>query len=215
MDYIAPIYQEPLLTPLIAIVRPVEEKPKPEIKPTKYIIKKGDTLTRIAKAHKTTWKRLWFKNISLSHPDKLTPGKPLNIPHANEKLKPRKIPEPIQILVNPTLPKRTATNIVRYTRSNPGNWYTPGQCTWGVKNWRPDIPNNWGNAYEWLSNARAIGWPTGNKPRVGAIGWTYGHVVLIIGVSGSTVTYKDMNGRWIPYEIRTGTVPASKYVYIY
>lgn len=96
-----------------------------------------------------------------------------------------------------------------------GNGYTPGQCTWYVKNMRPDIPNNWGNAYEWLWNAQSQGWPTGTEPRVNAIGWTSNHVVIITGVHDGMVDITDMNGNYVPYEIGSGTYPASKYQYIY
>lgn len=96
-----------------------------------------------------------------------------------------------------------------------GNSYQPGQCVWYVKNLKPEIPNNWGNASNWLYAAQADGWATGTEPRVGAVGWTSGHVVYITGVSGDTVTYTDMNGSWRPFEIGSGTVFASKYQYIY
>jgi len=97
-----------------------------------------------------------------------------------------------------------------------GNGYEPGQCTFWVKSKRPDIPNNWGNASSWLANAKAQGWSTGRTPQAGAVGWTSGHVVYIesVGPEGM-VTYSDMNGRYIPFEVGGGTVPASKYIYIY
>jgi surface antigen len=97
-----------------------------------------------------------------------------------------------------------------------GNSYQPGQCVWYVKNLKPEIPNGWGNASNWLYAAQADGWATGTEPRVGAVGWTSGHVVFITGVnSDGTVNYTDMNGNWIPYEVGSGTVSASKYQYIY
>jgi len=96
------------------------------------------------------------------------------------------------------------------------NTYEPGQCTWYVKDLRPEIPNTWGNASGWLVNAQADGWGTGSEPRVGAVGWTSGHVVLITAVNpDGTVDITDMNGRYIPYEIGNRTFPASKYLYIY
>lgn len=107
--------------------------------------------------------------------------------------------------------------VVGAVRSSGGvNTYEPGQCVWALKEWRPELPNTWGSATTWLSRAEAMGWPTGSEPRVGAVGWVYGHVVLIIAVnSDGTVDYKDMNGRWIPFEIGYGTKDASYYKYIY
>lgn len=96
------------------------------------------------------------------------------------------------------------------------NTYEPGQCVWALKEWRPELPNTWGSAVSWLSNAQKDGWPTGSTPRVGAVGWTSGHVVLITAVnSDGTVDIKDMNGRWIPFEVGYGRYSASKYTYIY
>ena len=96
------------------------------------------------------------------------------------------------------------------------NLYEAGQCTWFVKNMRPDLPNNLGNATDWLYNAQAQGMATGSIPQVGAVGWKYGHVVFITAVNNDgTVTYSDMNGRYIPYEIGSGTKPANYYQYIY
>jgi surface antigen len=97
-----------------------------------------------------------------------------------------------------------------------GNGYEPGQCTFWAKSKRPDIPNNWGNASSWLGNAQAQGWPTGSTPVAGAIGWTPTHVVYIEAVnSDGTVTYSDMNGRYIAWEIGSGVRPANYYQYIY
>lgn len=100
--------------------------------------------------------------------------------------------------------------------STPGNDYQPGQCVWGVKNWRPDIPNNWGNADTWLSNAQAENWPTGTVPRVGAVGQEGDHVVLIVAVNGDgTVTTREMNEFFVPFQVTSRTVPANFFTYIY
>lgn len=105
---------------------------------------------------------------------------------------------------------------VRRAENASGNGYEPGQCVWYVKNKRPDLPNNWGNASSWLGNAQAQGWPTGSTPVVGSVGWTPTHVVFIEAVnSDGTVTYSDMNGRFVAWEVGSGTKPASYYQYIY
>lgn len=171
--------------------------------PQKVKIVKGDTLTKIAKEKNVTVERLFDKNTQLQNPDLLKVGDEIIIPGASEVLESRKPPVPVQ-------------NASQPIGSSPGNAYEPGQCVWYVKNRRPDIPNNWGNASSWLYNAQAQGWSTGSEPRVGAVGWTSGHVVYIESVNGDgTVTYSDMNGRWIAFEIGGDTVPAGKYQYIY
>lgn len=97
-----------------------------------------------------------------------------------------------------------------------GNLYDAGQCVWYVKNLRADIPNNWGNASDWLYNARAQGWETGSVPRVGAVGQEGNHVVLITAVNpDGTVTTTEMNEYYIPFQITSRTVPASFFTYIY
>lgn len=99
------------------------------------------------------------------------------------------------------------------------NYYTKGYCTWYVKNKRPDIPNSWGDAYEWWGNAGAQGWPRGTAPRAGAIGQTsggsLGHVVYVERVNGDgTVLISEMN--YEGWNIQSSrTVPASDFRYIY
>lgn len=97
------------------------------------------------------------------------------------------------------------------------NAYDPGQCTWGVKEWRPDIPNNWGNASSWYWSAQAIGWPTGLVPKINAVASSrYGnHVALVVGIYDSLVTIKEMNYNYIPFQVRTRTAPATDFYYIY
>lgn len=98
-----------------------------------------------------------------------------------------------------------------------GNGYTPGQCTWHVKNLKADLPNNLGNANQWVGRARAQGIPTGSTPRVGAAGMrkTGNHVVYVLQVRGNEVLISEMNYNWIPYAKRTIWKPANLYLYIY
>jgi len=136
------------------------------------------------------------------------------IPENNAKLKERKLIEARQAIVSSAV-RNVSGASVNTAQNSSNNAYEAGQCVWYIKNLRPEIPNTWGNASNWLSAARSQGWPTGSTPRVGAVGWTSTHVVLITAVHGNTVEYTDMNGRYIPYEIGYGTKPASHYMYIY
>lgn len=104
------------------------------------------------------------------------------------------------------------------TQYTAGNSYTPGNCTWGVKNWKPNVPNFWGNANTWDDNARAGGFAVNSSPSVGAVaqtdaGWA-GHVALVVAVDGSQVTIKEMNNGGL-YNITTRTVSVSEFVYIH
>lgn len=96
-----------------------------------------------------------------------------------------------------------------------GNTYTPGNCTWGVKEWRPDVPNGLGNATDWLYNAQSMGMATGSVPRVGAVGWTYGHVVLVTAVYGDTIQIREMNYDYVLYHERYRTALSTEFYYIY
>lgn len=183
-----------------------------EPKPKFYVIVEGDNLTKIAKAQAVPLERLWAANPELTNPDLIKPSQSLKIPLESDVLEARPFPATIEKSVSPIL-RQTSAPSGRSSVS--GNTYTPGQCTWGVKNWRPDIPNGWGNASAWVSNARKQGWATGSTPKVGAVGWTNRHVVLVVGVSGNTVTIKEMNYNYVPYSVRTIDKPASMYVYIY
>lgn len=110
---------------------------------------------------------------------------------------------------------KPAVPIIRRGGGGP-NLYTRGQCTWHVKNLRPDIPNSWGNASSWYVRARAMGWPTGTSPRVGAIGQRDNHVVYVTAVHGNgTITISEMNYNYVPYAKRTKIDNASRYRYIY
>lgn len=99
-----------------------------------------------------------------------------------------------------------------------GNTYGYGYCTWYVKNALSWVPNGWGNANQWAYNARAQGYTVSSTPIVGAVaqssGGSLGHVAVVTGVSGDTVTISEMNYRaWNVVSSRSA--PASSFVYIY
>lgn len=114
--------------------------------------------------------------------------------------------------VSPVYGTQASSIVVR--GSTAGNGYAPGYCTYYVKNRRPDIPNNWGNANQWIYSAQASGYSTGSTPVAGAIGAQGNHVVYVESVSGSMVTISEMNygGLW---NMNTRTVPANTFYYIY
>lgn len=210
-------------------------------KPVKYKVKTGDNLTSIAKKNKTTWERIYFKNTDLEHPDVIIVDSELMIPAPDEKLKKRDVPAttslaPSRVNQAESSRERTILSSSRQssrsqvsTRQNhtrnaavsyrrgpvSGNSYIRGYCTWYVKNRRPDLPNNLGNANTWVARARAQGLPTGSTPRVGAVGQQGMHVVYVEKVHGNgMVTVSEMNFRgWNVVSSRT--VPASSFQYIY
>lgn len=99
----------------------------------------------------------------------------------------------------------------------PGNGYDPGNCTFWVKEQRPDIGNYWGNADQWGYSAAAEGYSVNNSPSVGSIGVATGymHVVYIEAVNrDGTVTLSEMNYVSLGV-VSTRVAPISEFVYIH
>ncbi|MBU4298917.1 LysM peptidoglycan-binding domain-containing protein [Patescibacteria group bacterium] len=85
--------------------------------------------------------------------------------------------------------------------SNIKNSYPWGYCTWWVAQKRT-IPNDWGNAKNWLNNAIADGFNvckgSNCAPEVGAVislktSHPLGHVAYVEEVRGGTVIFSEMN----------------------
>jgi len=114
--------------------------------------------------------------------------------------------------VTQTAPKRVVTAFQQVS----SNMFQYGSCVWFVAQKR--AVGNWGNANQWLSNARAAGFATGNTPQVGAIAWTgrgtLGHVAYVVGVDGNQVTVQDSNYAGLGV-VTTRLTSASEWVYIY
>ena len=192
--------KEPLPQPKPETTVQVEKKIEPKKKVKKYYtIKKGDSLSKVAKAHRVPVRRLLCANPKIYNPDLIYPSERLKIPQKKDKLKCSK-PKP-------------ANHRVSGRSYAPAGWFPVGQCTWWVWTKRP--VGRWHDASSWLSMAQAEGYKTGSIPKAGAIGWTSGHVVFTESVNGDgTVTISEANYDWNG-SIRTITVPASRYLYIY
>ena len=212
----------------LAVLEIVEEQASPQAPvatvpptPVKHVVVEGENLSKIATQHQTTWKRLYDKNTHVADPDVVNAGTELTVPLPDEQLSARELPvDPAPVVQAPasrsTTAKSKPAQVASYSRgSSAGNTYAPGYCTWYVKNRRPDLPNNLGNAYTWVTRAASQGIPTGSEPRVGAVGQRGNHVVYVEAVNGDgTVTISEMNYRGL-YETNTRTVPASYFQYIY
>lgn len=207
------------------------QKEKEQKGPTKHTVKKGESLMSVAKQHNTTWVRLFNKNTTLTDPDIIAPGMEITIPRADEKLAERPLPDDAadssansmassssqrrQSEGTPQVKAQPVRSAPVSRGSSAGNRYSPGYCTWYVKNKRPDLPNNLGNANTWVSRARAQGMATGSRPAVGAVGQQGMHVVFVEAVhSNGTVTISEMNFRGL-YTVSRRTVAATNFQYIY
>lgn len=189
----------------------IKVEKKKETKPKKiyYTIKQGDTLTKVSKAHRTSLKRVICANPKITNPDSIDVGERLKIPRKKDKLRCAKIKPHF---VNVTVASKPSVNSGGFSIA-PSGWYPVGQCTWYVWTRRP--VGMWGNASDWLYNAQRDGVATGSIPRAGAIGWTSGHVVYVESVNGDgTIVISEANYDYNG-SIRTITVPASQYLYIY
>lgn len=101
------------------------------------------------------------------------------------------------------------------------NGYAWGNCTWGVKNWRADLPDNLGNANSWYYMAIQDGLSVGHAPRVNAVAQTYGdswlgHVALVTAVYGDgSFEVREMNysGRGVIDSRTTSTGEFPNFIY--
>ncbi|MSU76265.1 CHAP domain-containing protein [Patescibacteria group bacterium] len=102
-----------------------------------------------------------------------------------------------------TAPKASSSGGGMVHGNNP---YTPGQCTWYVYNQTGRGQS--GNAGQWPGGgSKAVGSILIMPPGVAGSG-SVGHVGIIVGISGSGITIRDMN--WAgPYIVTTHTVPNS------
>lgn len=131
-----------------------------------------------------------------------------------------KITEDISKLQNVvTEQKDSFVTVTSYANNSAGNQYAPGYCTYYVKEMRPDLPNDLGNANQWYVNAKAEGFKVGSKPKIGAVGVSYegwaGHVVYVQKIKkNGNIVISEMNymGLW---NKNTREVSPSSFVYIY
>lgn len=106
------------------------------------------------------------------------------------------------------------------------NYYTKNQCTWYVFKKRASVgkpvPNGWGNAKTWYSNAKKSGYRVGRKPAKRAVmqstAGTYGHVAYVSAVynNGSIKVAEYNYNRPLAFGTRIlSKSAAAKYNYIY
>lgn len=195
-------------------------------------VKPGDNLSDIATAQSTTYMRVFNANDTITNPDLIFADQKLRIPSVEEQLPDRlaqfTAEQQAHILaaaaaqqvaapaVTAQAPLATTTSApTAYRGATAGNGYVWGQCTWYVKNMRPDLPNNLGNGGSWVANAAAQGLPTGYAPRVGAVAEEPGHVAYVEAVNGGMISISEMNYAGGVGQVHRRTVPAANYRFIY
>lgn len=158
-------------------------------------VKAGDTLSKIAKEHDTTYVRLFNANKKIQHPDMIDVGDKIRIPAKKEKLSDRyskvvsqaAASAPVATPVASSAPVVASTATTYTTREysaqpvNSNSYYVGNGmwCTDYVHSKRPDVAI-YGNAgYNWISSAQAAGKSTGSQPKAGAVAVTNGHVAYV------------------------------------
>jgi surface antigen/LysM repeat protein len=162
-----------------------------------YTVKKGDDIGSIAKKYSADKDSMIAFN-DLPADGALTEGESIIIPGGKKE-------EPVPSTATDTTRRQYATPLggtpsvsgwkTLGGKAGTGHSFPYGYCTWYVSQKRY-VP--WGgNAGAWLYNAKSAGYRTGKAPAVGAIiitseSW-WGHVGIVEGVSGGTVTIAEMN----------------------
>ncbi len=123
----------------------VEATPEPKV----IKVKSGDSLIKIAKKHKTSYKRIFYANKKIEDPDLIYPGQKLRIPETDEKLEKRKI-SAVFVQQNPVeeAEYKPTTNIDAAPKLAPN--YSGGSSDWD-RLARCESGGNWsintGNGY--------------------------------------------------------------------
>lgn len=123
-------------------------------------VQKGDTLSKIATAHETTWKRLFDANTFIADPNIINPGEQIRIPSEDEVLEERTVPMPKPVAKPATAKKQAAkgtnTGAPAPSVADGSVWDALARCESGG-NWAINTGNGYYgglqfNAGTWLSN---------------------------------------------------------------
>lgn len=159
---------------------PPQEKKKP--KPKIVTVASGDTLNSIAKKHKTSWQRIYYKNKKITNPDSIEVGLKLTIPEASEKLKKRPIGNyPLGVQSFNHAPQNSSGG--KLIAGTLGYALPYGNCVQ-----EPGVNNpGWGNPIDWPVLSM--------KPTIGATAlWTYNHTGVVVGLwSNGDVEVRHQN----------------------
>lgn len=136
--------------------------------PVMVAVQPGDSLSKIATAHETTYHRIFDANVSISNPDLIHPGDQIRIPAADEQLITREVPvtAPARPVVD-RAPAKAAPKAAAVQRRAPaptpvgvvdGNvWDRLAQCEAGG-NWAINTGNGYYGGLQFtLGSWRAVG----------------------------------------------------------
>ncbi len=140
----------------------IDEPETPE--PVIVEVQKGDSLSKIAAAHDTTWRRLFDANSFISNPDIINPGDKIRVPFAEEEIAARELPAPKPVAPRVATPKPAAKAkpAPRITTSAPAVasgsvWDRLAQCESGGR-WNINTGNGYYGGLQFLpSTWRGVG----------------------------------------------------------
>lgn len=135
--------------------------------PVMVVIQPGDSLSKIATAHETTYHRIYDANSSIVNPDLIYPGDQVRIPAADEQLAARELPvtapvRPAPVAAPKVAPKATVTQQRTQAPAPVGTvngsvWDSLARCESGG-NWAINTGNGYYGGLQFsLSSWRAVG----------------------------------------------------------
>ncbi len=130
---------------------------RPEVTVT---VAKGDTLSKIAAAHQTTYNRLFDANPAVSDPNIINPGEVIRIPYADEEIATRALPAPKPVVA--TAPRATRPSTKPVASAAPAVasgsvWDQLAQCESGGR-WNINTGNGYYGGLQFLpSTWRGVG----------------------------------------------------------
>lgn len=145
-----------------------QEQPQTEKRPVVEVVQPGDTLSKIADKHQTTYPRLFDANIQIQDPDIIYPGDQIKIPEPSEVLASRSItaaPSAVSVPAQTNQKTQAPSNRkpVNQPISNPENnantgiWDQLARCESGG-NWFINTGNGYYGGLQFsLSSWRAVG----------------------------------------------------------
>jgi surface antigen len=170
-----------------------------------YIVREGDTLSKLASAFGLKIATIKYANDMTN--DVIRPGSKLTISARGNNVSAvaiaKKEAQKLALANRNTVTRDQSKNrtilVSTYAgkRGSSINGYPYGWCTYYAAS-RRNIPSSWGNAGQWLRSANSHGWSTGKQPQAGAVVVTgesfMGHVAVVEKVEGGKIIISEMNG---------------------
>lgn len=123
---------------------------------------RGDSLSKIASAHQTTYPRIYYANTEISDPNLIYAGQKLRIPAADEQLVERPLPGATPVVATPQpaaqpAPKRAAVKASVPAVANGSVWDRLAQCE-SSGNWSINTGNGYYGGLQFsLASWRGVG----------------------------------------------------------